>query len=90
MSGPLKCRVPVTGDAVMAVDCGKPAAVGLVTEYLPDHRGEQRGEPEPILELVPLCELHAPEIIHEQSISSAAEDWAVVTLAYGASGGDLR
>ena len=83
MTGPLKCRVPVTGDAVLAVDCGKPAAVGLVTTSidLTDRN---------ILELNPLCEEHAPEVIHELSISTDVTEWAVVTLAYGASGGDLR
>lgn len=42
------------------------------------------------MELNPLCEEHAPETIHEVTISMNADEWAVITLAYGASGGDLR
>ena len=83
MSGPLKCRVPVTGPDILTVDCGKPAAVGLVTASVDLSKRD-------ILELNPLCEEHAPEVIHELSIGTDITEWSVVTLAYGASGGDLR
>ena len=82
MSGPLKCRVRVSsildGEESESRDCGQDAAVGLVTH------GDQA------LELYPLCTDHAPEEVHEASVSMDPRDWAVVTLAYGASGGDLR
>jgi hypothetical protein len=85
MTSALKCRADDDDHG-----CGLPAAVGLVTEEIPDHVHDGRGEPDPILELIPLCEVHAPGIIHEVSISMNADEWAVITLAYGASGGDLR
>jgi hypothetical protein len=86
MGDPMKCRVPVEGElgsVASVVDCGKDAAVGLVTVSIDLSKRE-------IVELNPLCEEHAPETIHEVTISMNADEWAVITLAYGASGGDLR
>ena len=83
MSGPLRCRVPVTGPDILAVDCGKPAAVGLVIASVDITRRD-------ILELAPLCADHAPEAVNELSATGNPADWTVVTLAYGGSGGDLR
>jgi len=83
MSAPMKCRVPVQGDSIPIVECGKDAAVGLVTTSVDLTKRN-------ILELTPLCTDHAPETVHEVSISMNDEEWSVVTLAYGASGGDLR
>lgn len=85
MSSALKCRAD--GPTPADDPCGLPAAVGLVSEAVPDHIHDGLGEH---LELIPLCEVHAPEIIHEVSISMNVDEWAVITLAYGASGGDLR
>ena len=78
MSGPLKCRVPV-----FEQECGRPAAVGLVVASVDITKRD-------ILELVPLCADHAPETVDEMSKTANTADWSVVTLSYGASGGDLR
>jgi hypothetical protein len=83
VSGPLKCRVPVQGGEVAIVECGKDAAVGLVIASVDISKRD-------ILELVPLCMDHGPETTSEMLASANIEDWTIVTLAYGGSGGDLR
>jgi len=84
--GPLRCRVPVPGGGECMLpggECGQAAAVGIVTVTVDLSKRD-------ILELNPICADHAPETVHEVSISMNPTEWAVVTLAYGASGGDLR
>ena len=58
----------------------QPAVVGLVTEAIPDHVHDGMGEPEPILELLPLCLSHGPETIHETAISSNQDEWSIVSF----------
>jgi hypothetical protein len=86
-ASPMNCRAEAIAPEEGKGTCGMPAAVGLVTEG--EHVGNVN-KPYTVLELLPLCEDHAPEWIHEATISMADDEWSVVTLAYGASGGDLR
>ena len=73
-----RCRVE--DDADPSVDCGEPAAVGIITEA--DENGTA-------LEMLPVCADHAPEEVHEVAVSMHPSEWAVVSLAYGSSDGGL-
>ena len=77
----MRCRVEKGGDI-----CGQDAAVGIVTETIPNHIHDGKGDPDPILEFFPVCAEHAPEELDELAKSSAPEEFAVVTLAYGTVG----
>lgn len=81
----LKCRATPAAPEDGKGFCGMPAGIGLLTEFFPEGQ-----VPDPILELTPLCADHAPEYIHEVSTRVASIEWSLVSLAYGASGGDLR
>jgi hypothetical protein len=84
--GPFKCRVVTKpGGECFAPggECDQPAAIGLVVASVDLNNAD-------ILELQPICSGHAPEHVHEATASMSPTEWAVITLAYGASGGDLR
>lgn len=87
MSSALRCRAD--GPTPADDPCGQPAAVGLVSRAVPDHLHDGT-DPQRILELTPLCEVHAPDFINQVTNGLSLTEWSVVTLAYGASGGDLR
>ena len=76
-----RCRVERGGDT-----CGQPAAVGLVTETEPEPVPDG---PDVILELTPLCEDHAPEVLAEVATGMDRAEWALVSLAYGTAEGGL-
>lgn len=79
-----RCRVERSGDT-----CGQPAAIGLITETEPDYIHDGGPEPDPILELTPLCEDHAPEVLGEVAATMAQAEWSTVSLAYGTADGGL-
>ena len=86
MSGPFKCRVITPGGGECfspGGECDQPAAIALVVTSVDLNKAN-------ILQLQPICAGHAPEEVHEAQVSMAPEEWAVISLAYGASGGDLR
>jgi hypothetical protein len=70
----MRCRVEKGGDI-----CGQDAAVGVVTTSVDI-------DAQDILEFFPVCAEHAPEELDELAKSSAPEEFAVVTLAYGTVG----
>lgn len=76
----MKCRVSTrignfTGDPANDI-CGDTAAVGIVFETTDV-------DEQPILQFLPVCAEHAPEETDEMVKTMNADEFAIVTLAYG-------
>lgn len=79
MSDNTRGTMPLTCDVGMpeAGVCGKPAVVIILFEQEVWHAGDVE---ESILTASPVCADHAPEEVHEMSLTSNLDEFVVVNL----------